>query len=107
MQMPQARRSMEKLRWGQTWKSFAGVKLGFRFSTELQTAARTIKPKRGRMNRGGTSAPLADELYQLEVRVVFAIGEKRLIDSQRRSWTSPPKLGPAPGWRPSVGHGSP
>ena len=59
-----------KLRWEQTW-----VKLGFRFSTELQTAARTIKPKRGRMNRGGTSAPLADELYQLEVRVVFAIGK--------------------------------
>ena len=50
-------------------ESFAGVRLGFRFSTELQTAARTILPKRGRMNRGGTSAPLADELYQLEVRL--------------------------------------
>ena len=46
------------------------------------------------MSRGGTSAPLEDELCRLEVRVVFAIGKKRLIDSQRRSWTSPPKLGP-------------
>ena len=34
------------------------------------------------MNRGGTSAPLDGELGRLEVRVVFAIGKKRLIDSQ-------------------------
>ena len=86
----------ERLRW----ESFAGVKLGFRFSTEFIIAARTTQPKQGRMNRGGTSAPLDDELWRLEVREVFAIGKKRLIDSQRRSWTSPPKLGPAPGWRP-------
>ena len=80
----------------QTWESFAGVKLGFRFSTELQTAARKDQPKRSRMNRGGTWAPLDDELGRLEVRVGFGIGNKRLTDSQRRSWTSPPKLGPAP-----------
>jgi len=36
-------------------KSFAGGKLGFRFSIELQTAARATQPKRGHMNRGGTS----------------------------------------------------
>ena len=88
--------------WG-----FAGVRLGFRFSTELQTAARKTQPKRSQLNRGGTSAPLDDELGRLEVRVGFGIGNKSLTDSQRRSWTSPPKLGPAPGWRPSVGHGSP
>ena len=34
------------------------------------------------MNRGGTTNPLDDELGRLEVRVVFAIGKKRLIDSQ-------------------------
>ena len=73
----------------------------------VTTAARTTQPKRGQLNRGGTSAPLDDELGRLEVRVGFGIGNKRLTDSQRRSWTSPPKLGPAPGWRPSVGHGSP
>ena len=37
---------------------FAGVRLGFRFSTELQTAARKTQPKRSQLNRGGTSAPL-------------------------------------------------
>ena len=54
------------------------VRLGFRFSTELQTAARTTKSKQGRSNRGGISAPLDDELGRFEVRVVFAIGKKRL-----------------------------
>ena len=34
------------------------------------------------MNRGGTSAPLDGELGRLEVRVVFAIGKKRLIDQE-------------------------
>ena len=53
-------------------KSCAGVKLGFRFSTELQTAARKTQPKRIQLNRGGTSAPLDDELGRPEVRVVFA-----------------------------------
>ena len=57
---------------------FAGVRLGFRFSTELQTAARKTQPKRSQLNRGGTSAPLDDELGQLEVRVGFGIGNKRL-----------------------------
>ena len=37
------------------------------------------------MSRGGTSAPLEDELCRLEVRVVFAIGKKRLIDSQNKN----------------------
>ena len=46
-------------------ESFAGVKLGFRFSTELQTAARKDQPKQGHLNRGGTSAPLDDELGRL------------------------------------------
>ena len=69
-------------------ESFAGVRLGFRFSIELQTAARTTQAKRGQMNRGGTSAPLDEVLGWPEVRVVFAIGKKRLTDSQRRSWTS-------------------
>ena len=51
------------LRWGQTWFSvfkggFAGVRLGFRFSTESQTAARKTQPKCSQLNRDGTSAPL-------------------------------------------------
>ena len=37
------------------------------------------------MSRGGTSAPLEDELCRLEVRVVFAIGKKRLINSQNKN----------------------
>ena len=37
---------------------FAGVRLGFRFSTELQTAARKTQPKCSQLNRDGTSAPL-------------------------------------------------
>ena len=32
------------------------------------------------MSRGGTSAPLEDELCRLEVRVGFGIGNKRLTD---------------------------
>ena len=63
------------------------------------TAARVTQLKRGRKNRGGTSAPLEEVLVRFEVRVSSAIGKKRLSDSQRRSWTSPPKLGPAPAWR--------
>ena len=59
---------------------FAGVILGFRFSTESQTAARKTQPKRSQLNRGGTSAPLDDELGRLEVRVGFGIGNKRLTD---------------------------
>ena len=50
-------------------ESFAGVKLGFQFLIELQTAARKDQPKQGHLNHGGTSAPLDDELGQFEVRV--------------------------------------
>ena len=60
------------------------VKLGFRFLTELQTAVRKSQPKRGQLNRGGTSAPLNDELGRLEVRVGSAIGKKGLSEIQRR-----------------------
>ena len=62
-------------------------------------AARVTQPKRSHSNRGGTSAPLEEVFGWFEVRVGSAIGKKRLSDSQRRSWTSPPKLGPAPAWR--------
>ena len=70
-----------KLRWESfagVRESFAGVRLGFRFSTESQTAARKTQPIRSQLNRGGTSAPLDDELGRLEVRVGFGIGNKRL-----------------------------
>ena len=71
------------MRFPNVWESFAGVRLGFRFSTELQTAARTTQPKRGHLNRGGTSAPLDDDLGLLEVRVGFATGKKRLVGKRK------------------------
>ena len=79
-----------KLRWGQTW---------FSVFNRIHNRRAEDLTKTWQMNGGGTSAPLADELCQLEVRVVFTIGLRDCHDSQRRSWTSPPKLGPAPGWR--------
>ena len=72
----QTSRAASRLKVG----GFAGVRLGFRFSTESQTAARKTQPKRSQLNRGGTSAPLNDELGRLEVRVGFGIGNKRLTD---------------------------
>ena len=45
----------------------AGVRLGFRFSIESQTAAGTTQPKRGRLNRGGTSAPLEEAVGRFEM----------------------------------------
>ena len=45
-----------KLRWGQAW-----------FSIESQSAAGTTQPKRGGLNRGGTSAPLEEAVGRFEM----------------------------------------
>ena len=82
----QTSRAASRLKVG----GFAGVRLGFRFSTESQTAARKTQPKRSQLNRGGTSAPLDDELGRLEVRVGFGIGNKRWTNVRGNVRGQPP-----------------